>query len=49
MFGVIQAECGGIRTRITPNTDTFDAVALIQFPYKMMRWKVGHKQHQDEV
>ena len=26
IFGVIQSECGKIRSRITPNTDTFYAV-----------------------
>ena len=28
VFLCIQSECGKIRTRITPNTDTFDAVKL---------------------
>ena len=26
LFGVVQSECGRMRTRITPNTDTFYAV-----------------------
>ena len=29
----IQSECGKIRTRITPNTDTSHAVNLISYPY----------------
>ena len=27
----IQSECGKIRTRITPNTDTFHAVMVLDF------------------
>ena len=27
----IQSECGKVRTRITPNTDTFYALAVIDF------------------
>ena len=28
VFGVIQSECGKMRTRITPNTDTFYTVLI---------------------
>ena len=38
VFGVIlvciQSECGKIRTRITPNTDTFYAVRVVQIKHK---------------
>ena len=29
----IQSKCGKIRTRITPNTDTFHAVLIFRFDY----------------
>ena len=31
----IQPECGKIRTRITPNTDTFQAVNATVLPYSL--------------
>ena len=29
-YGVIQSECGKMRTRITPNMDTFYPVSILQ-------------------
>ena len=39
----IQSECGKIRTRITPNTDTFYGVMLLVYNDKTLRskWKIG--------
>ena len=47
VYGVslrIQSECGKIRTRITPNTDTFHGVIAIT-----KRWKGDHLSVQHDV
>ena len=46
----IQSKCGKMRTRITPNTDTFHAVQKVQFSiWPSWQWQNKEKQCYDPI
>ena len=45
----IQSECGEMRTRITPNTDTFYAVLLKQIKKEMKRHRIVFSLSSEEI